>query len=105
VGHGFSGSMDRHTSIEYLGKIKTDAITYSVYYFSHVANHGSYRIFILENRCSYFGSYAIDDRPIRVSGRDIVFDAPENLGNVIHFAGISPPARVIINGSEAIFVL
>jgi hypothetical protein len=98
VAQGFSGGMDRHTKIEYIGKIKADYLDYYIYYFSHVANHGSYRIIILENPCKYFGSYSVDDRPVGVSGRDIVFGVPGDLGNVIHFSGISPPARVIING-------
>jgi hypothetical protein len=38
-----------------------------------------------------------------VSGADIVFDAPKRIGNVIHFTGISPPARLVINGEPTTF--
>lgn len=105
VAQGFSGAMDENTSIDYLGKIRAGPIDYSIYYFSHVDNHGSYRILITENGCSYFGSYSVNERPIGVSGSDIVFDAPEKLGRVIRFTGISPPARVVVNGHLTHFAL
>lgn len=98
VDQGFSGGMDRHSRIEYLGKIDYNNINYYVYFFGHVANHAAYRILILKYNCKYVGSYSVEDRPVSVFGRDIIFDVTKDSGNVIHFTGHAPPARVFVGG-------
>lgn len=98
VSQGFSGGMDRHSSIEFLGKIAVNDIIYYVYFFGHVANHAVYRILIFEYPCKYVGSYSVEDRPISVSAQDIIFNVPKDSGNLIHFSGETPPARIFVDG-------
>lgn len=98
VDDGFGGVLDQLVSIEHLGDIKSGAFNYSVYYYYRDGNHGTHIVIIMEDGCGYFGSYWVNDRPLRVSGQDVIFDAPVSSGNVIRFTGISPPARVVIDG-------
>lgn len=100
---GFGWTLDKFSKIEYIGNINLKTVTYYVYYYERNANHGQHAIMLLDDVCSYFGSYPVKDRPRGVIGNDIVFNAPKRFGNSIHFAGISPPAKVVIDGDIANF--
>ena len=101
VRQGFSGLTDEGTVIEYVGSMEGDLDHYNIYYYDH-ENYGLYyedkRIIVLNVICDYFGSYFTEIRPSRVSGNEIFFDVPEDLGNVIRFEQGKVPRKVRFNG-------
>lgn len=103
VRQGFGGTLDEYAEIHYLGVVKTEDSAFSIYYYDRNENHGSHAVLIFENGCEYIGAYGVNDKPIKVVGHNIMFDAPKRIGDRIAFSGISPPARVVIDGELSTF--
>ena len=94
-------------SIRFLGTIPARHHEYFIYH--HIFNnpenfHGHQRILVLGRGCKYAGEYYVMASPIRISGNDIIFDAPRKYGNVIHFSHRMPPKEAWIDGEIHAFV-
>lgn len=97
VKQGFGGYLDKYASVERMGLINAGGMKYHIYYYKRNEKYGNNAVVLLLNDCNYFGSYAVNNKTIQISGMDIVFDS-EYAGRTIHFSGISPPARVLLDG-------
>jgi hypothetical protein len=102
---GFTSPLDAGTSIQKLGRIYAGGHAYEIYYYNHINTHpsgdphGTQELVILIDKHRYIGSYLIDDKPIGISGRAVIFSAPASTGNRIPFTKRGPPSRVTIDGS------
>lgn len=103
VKQGFSGAMNLGTTMEFVGTVESSGIRYSILYYEFinpVNNHGNHRVLVFKDICRYIGSYSVNDRPSEISGAGILFNAPKEYGNVIHFENGMPPKQTWVDGEN-----
>jgi hypothetical protein len=98
---GFSGELEKGAMIEFIGFIDDRKIRLSVFYYDFnnpESNHGNHRLVLVGMRCSYVGSYVIDNMPIYTKGNKIIFPDTGIPGNVVEFTGGVVPDHIWIDG-------
>ena len=98
---GFSGQLDKGATIEFIGPVGNGKTKINTYYYDFTnpeSRHGNHRLIILDLRCRYLGSYAVNEKPLSVEGNKIVFRDTGIPGNLVEFSGDSLPDRIWIDG-------
>jgi hypothetical protein len=98
---GFTGHLDKGATIKSIGAIDNGRIKVGVYFYDFVnpeSNHGNHRILILDQRCNYMGSYAVNEKPLYIMDNKIVFRDTGIPGNVVELAGSSLPKQIWLDG-------
>jgi hypothetical protein len=106
---GFTGELTGNVQFTKLGVLGCNATNLRVFYYEWeesnppgVAIHQSKRIILVGPHNEYIGSYAVEDRPITIGRKSLVFDYPEKLGNVIRCDQNGLPKSVLLNGEPQI---
>jgi hypothetical protein len=80
----YGGYLDANTIFTRLGVVRTPQAVYQVYDVENIGRHSyskavhdTQMLVILRDNREYVGAYSIDNRPVAVKGRDILFDVPD----------------------------
>ena len=98
---GFTGQLNKGATIKSIGVIDNGRIKVSVYFYDFAnpeSKHGNHRILILDERCNYMGSYAVNEMPLYTMDNKIVFRDTGIPGNVVEFTGSSLPKQIWLDG-------
>ena len=101
VAQGFSGAVEAETVLEYVGTVSGPGWRFDIVYYDFAnprSDHGNYRVLVMGDHCKYLGSYTVTERPKAIEANRILFDLPDDYGNVITFENGQIPKRVWVDG-------
>jgi hypothetical protein len=104
---GFSASLDPELTIRKVGSIRVGRRRDDIYDVVHVTPTGTFHavqtVVVIEDGRRYLGGYLVDEAPVRIVGRDIVFPFPRADGDRLHFSRNGPPTRGVLDGKPIWF--
>jgi hypothetical protein len=102
---GFTGELTGNIKFENLGEIGCGQRQIEAIYYEWnetqspgLAMHQSHRILFISKQQQYLGSYAIDERPAKLSPLSILFNYDANSGNTIKCTSDGLPKTVLLDG-------
>lgn len=96
---GFSGILDKASSIQEVGSIESGEKKFDIYYYAREFSNQrlTQRLLVVEGG-KYLGMYALNDKPIKIEGDKILFPYAEENGNSISIVDGKVPAEAFLDG-------
>ena len=102
---GFTGTMEGNVGLHQIGEIQCNASKFQVWYYTWeesgppgLAIHAAQRLVFIQKGDRYLGSYAVDDRPARITINSLSFRYSDKSGNSIRCGRGELPTTVLLNG-------
>lgn len=99
---GFSGFSGLGASLKTIGTIETGAAAFRLSDYEYInpqSGHANRRVVVFSADCRYFGSYLVDEAPLRIEGKSLQFRDTGVPGSRVDFSGAKPPQEIWIDGS------